>query len=103
MFTLLAVLSVVVGNLIAIAQTSLLRMLAYSAIGNVGFILFGFVSGTAAGYDAALYYTFAYVMMTVAGYCGDPDRKPQWFRSRRARSLQGPAFARSAAGWPWGS
>jgi NAD(P)H-quinone oxidoreductase subunit 2 len=42
----LAVLSLVFGNLIAIAQTSLKRMLAYSAIGNVGFILLGFVAGT---------------------------------------------------------
>ncbi len=55
MLAVLAALSVVAGNLIAISQTSLLRMLAYSAIANVGFILFGFVSGTAAGYSAALY------------------------------------------------
>jgi NADH-quinone oxidoreductase subunit N len=68
MLAILAVLSVVAGNLIAIAQTSLLRMLAYSAVANVGFILFGFVSGTAAGYSAALYYTLAYVLMTVAAF-----------------------------------
>src|SRR5690606_36210467 len=42
MLGVLAVLSVIAGNVIAIAQTSLLRMLAYSAIGNVGFMLFGF-------------------------------------------------------------
>ena len=53
----LAVLSMVFGNIVAIAQTSLKRMLAYSAIGNVGFILLGFVAGTAEGYQAALYYT----------------------------------------------
>ncbi len=68
MLAVLAALSVVAGNLIAIAQTSLLRMLAYSAIANVGFILFGFASGTAAGYSAALYYTLAYVLMTVAAF-----------------------------------
>ncbi|MEO6080648.1 MAG: NADH-quinone oxidoreductase subunit NuoN [Steroidobacteraceae bacterium] len=68
MLAVLAALSVVAGNLVAIAQTSLLRMLAYSAIANVGFILFGFVSGTAAGYSAALYYTLAYVLMTVAAF-----------------------------------
>ncbi len=68
MLAVLAALSVVAGNLIAISQTSLLRMLAYSAIANVGFILFGFVSGTAAGYSAALYYTLAYVLMTVAAF-----------------------------------
>jgi NADH-quinone oxidoreductase subunit N len=68
MLGILAVLSVVAGNLIAVAQTSLLRMLAYSAIANVGFILLGFVSGTGAGYSAALYYTLAYVLMTVAAF-----------------------------------
>src|SRR6186713_2343609 len=64
----LAVLSLVFGNLIAIAQTSLKRMLAYSAIGNVGFILLGFVAGTEAGYEAALYYTVAYVIMTLGSF-----------------------------------
>jgi len=68
MLGVLAVLSVVAGNLVAIAQSSLLRMLAYSAIGNVGFILFGFAAGTAAGYSAALFYTLAYVLMTLAGF-----------------------------------
>jgi NADH-quinone oxidoreductase subunit N len=68
MLAVLATLSVVAGNLVAISQTSLLRMLAYSAIANVGFILFGFVSGTGAGYSAALYYTLAYVLMTVAAF-----------------------------------
>jgi NADH-quinone oxidoreductase subunit N len=64
----LAVLSMVFGNLIAIAQSSLKRMLAYSAIGNVGFILLGFVAGTAEGYQAALYYTIAYVIMTLGSF-----------------------------------
>ena len=43
-------------------------MLAYSAIGNVGFILLGFVAGTEAGYEAALYYTVAYVIMTLGSF-----------------------------------
>jgi NADH-quinone oxidoreductase subunit N len=64
----LAVLSMVFGNIVAIAQASLKRMLAYSAIGNVGFILLGFVAGTAAGYQAALYYTVAYVIMTLGSF-----------------------------------
>jgi NADH-quinone oxidoreductase subunit N len=68
MLAVLAVLSVVAGNLVAIAQTSLLRMLAYSAIANVGFILLGFVSGNAIGYSAALFYTLAYVLMTLAAF-----------------------------------
>ena len=64
----LAVLSMVFGNVVAIAQTNLKRMLAYSAIGNVGFILLGFVAGTAAGYEAALYYTVVYVIMTLGSF-----------------------------------
>jgi len=64
----LAVLSMVFGNVVAIAQTNLKRMLAYSAIGNVGFILLGFVSGSEAGYEASLYYTIAYVIMTLGSF-----------------------------------
>jgi len=64
----LAVLSMVFGNIIAIAQSSLKRLLAYSAVGNVGFILLGFVAGTAEGYEAALYYTVAYVIMTLGSF-----------------------------------
>ncbi len=68
MLTIVAALSLVIGNLVAIAQTNLKRMLAYSAIGNVGFILLGFVAGTEQGYEAALYYTIAYVVMTLGSF-----------------------------------
>jgi len=68
MLGLLAIISVVAGNLIAVAQTNLLRMLAYSAIANVGFVLLGFASASGLGYSAALYYTLAYVLMTVAAF-----------------------------------
>jgi len=68
MLGLLAIISVIAGNLIAVAQKSLLRMLAYSAIANVGFILLGFASASALGYSAALYYTLAYVLTTVAAF-----------------------------------
>ena len=65
----LAVLTLIVGNVVAIVQTNLKRMLAYSTIGNVGFIVLGFVTGTRAGYSAALYYTLVYVI-TVLGSFG---------------------------------
>jgi NADH-quinone oxidoreductase subunit N len=68
MLAVIAILSVALGNLVAIAQTNLRRMLAYSAIANVGFILLGFVSGSAAGYEAALYYTLAYVVMILGAF-----------------------------------
>ncbi len=62
----LALLSLVAGNLIAIAQSNLRRMLAYSTIGHVGYILLGFLIGDAAGYSAALFYTFIYALMSSA-------------------------------------
>ncbi len=68
MIAIVAVLSALVGNLVAIAQTNLKRMLAYSAIGNVGFILLGFVAGTERGYEAALYYTIVYVIMALGSF-----------------------------------
>ncbi|MFO0509344.1 MAG: NADH-quinone oxidoreductase subunit NuoN [Gammaproteobacteria bacterium] len=68
MIAIVAVLSALVGNLVAIAQTTLKRMLAYSAIGNVGFILLGFVAGTERGYEAALYYTIVYVVMALGSF-----------------------------------
>ncbi|MEO7775348.1 MAG: NADH-quinone oxidoreductase subunit NuoN [Steroidobacteraceae bacterium] len=68
MLAIIAVLSIALGNIVAIAQTSLLRMLAYSAIANVGFVLFGFVAGTPEGYQAALYYTLVYVLMVLGSF-----------------------------------
>jgi NADH-quinone oxidoreductase subunit N len=63
MLAALAVLSLVLGNVVAIAQTNVKRMLAYSTIAHVGFILLGFVSGSPEGIQAALFYTLVYVIM----------------------------------------
>jgi NADH-quinone oxidoreductase subunit N len=68
MLMIIAVFSLVIGNLVAIAQASLKRMLAYSAIGNVGFILLGFVCADAAGYQASLGYTLAYVLTALGSF-----------------------------------
>ena len=68
MLAIVAVLSLVLGNLVAIAQTNMKRMLAYSTIGNVGFILLGFVAGNLQGHEAALYYTVAYVIMALGSF-----------------------------------
>ncbi|MCC7462893.1 MAG: NADH-quinone oxidoreductase subunit NuoN [Gammaproteobacteria bacterium] len=68
MLMVIAVLSLVIGNLVAIAQANLKRMLAYSAIGNVGFILLGFVCANAVGYQASLGYTLAYVLTTLGSF-----------------------------------
>jgi NADH-quinone oxidoreductase subunit N len=63
MLTPLAVLTLIVGNVLAIVQSNIKRLLAYSTIGNVGFIVLGFIAGTPDGYTAALYYTLVYVLM----------------------------------------
>jgi NADH-quinone oxidoreductase subunit N len=64
----LAVLSLVLGNLAAIAQTNIKRMLAYSTISHVGFILLGILSGTAAGYSAAMFYVIVYAVMSAGAF-----------------------------------
>ena len=64
----LAILTLIVGNLVALAQTNLKRLLAYSTIANVGFIVLGFVSGTPAGYSASLYYTLVYVLTALGSF-----------------------------------
>ncbi len=68
MLAILAVLSLAVGNLFAIAQTNLKRMLAYSTISHVGFLLLGFVGATPAGYAAAMFYAVAYALTAVVAF-----------------------------------
>ena len=68
MLAALAVLTLVVGNVVAIVQSNLKRMLAYSTIANVGFIVLGFVAGTPDGYSAALYYTLVYVLVALGSF-----------------------------------
>jgi len=64
----IALLSVVFGNLIAIAQTNIKRMLAYSAIANMGFLLLGIVAGGPEGMSAAFFYAVAYVITGLAAF-----------------------------------
>jgi NADH-quinone oxidoreductase subunit N len=68
MVTFVAVASIVIGNVVAIAQANIKRMLAYSTISHVGFILLGILVGTSEGYEASLYYTITYVLMSVGGF-----------------------------------
>ncbi|MCU7807362.1 MAG: NADH-quinone oxidoreductase subunit NuoN [Candidatus Thiodiazotropha sp. (ex Semelilucina semeliformis)] len=68
MLIILAVLSMAIGNLIAIAQTNIKRMLAYSTISHVGFILLGILAGTKEGYTAAMFYTLVYALMSAGGF-----------------------------------
>ena len=68
MIIVLAILSLAVGNIVAIAQTNLKRMLAYSTISHVGFILLGVLAGTAEGYSAAMFYTISYTFMSLGSF-----------------------------------
>jgi NADH-quinone oxidoreductase subunit N len=68
MIAILSVLSLGIGNVVAIAQTNLKRMLAYSTISHVGFILMGFVAGTQMGLAAALFYTVIYALTAAAAF-----------------------------------
>jgi NADH-quinone oxidoreductase subunit N len=77
MLMVLAVLSVVLGNLVAIAQTNLKRMLAYSAIAQIGFVLLGFLSAVvkdgaanvaADAYSGSLFYVITYVLTTLGTF-----------------------------------
>ena len=68
MIIVLSVLSLAVGNIIAIAQSNIKRMLAYSTISHVGFILLGILAGTAEGYSSAMFYTISYAMMSLGGF-----------------------------------
>ena len=68
MLIVLAVLSLALGNIVAIAQTNLKRLLAYSTISHVGFLLLGLLAGTGEGYSAAMFYTLTYAIMALAGF-----------------------------------
>ncbi len=76
MLMFVAVLSIILGNLAAIAQTNLKRMLAYSGISHMGFMLLGLLSGVVGGdahfalnaYSAAMFYTVSYVIMSLASF-----------------------------------
>jgi NADH-quinone oxidoreductase subunit N len=65
---ILAVLSMAVGNIVAIAQTNLKRMLAYSTISHVGFLLLGVLAGSQAGYSGAMFYAIVYALMGMGGF-----------------------------------
>ncbi len=68
MLAVMAVLSLAIGNLAAIMQTNIKRMLAYSTISHMGFLLLGVLTGEFSGYTAALYYVITYVIMSLGAF-----------------------------------
>ncbi len=68
LFMVLAVLSIALGSVVALMQTNIKRMLAYSTISHVGFIMLGFVTGVVSGYGAAVFYVLVYILMSLAAF-----------------------------------
>ncbi|MDC0407308.1 NADH-quinone oxidoreductase subunit NuoN [Candidatus Thioglobus sp.] len=68
LFMVLAVLSIALGSVVALMQTNIKRLLAYSTISHVGFIMLGFVTGVISGYGAAVFYVFVYILMSLAAF-----------------------------------
>ncbi len=67
-FVVLAILSMVLGNVVAIAQTSMKRMLAYSSIGQAGFVMLGMAIGTESGYASMVFYLLIYLFMNIGAF-----------------------------------
>ncbi|MFA6028843.1 MAG: NADH-quinone oxidoreductase subunit N [Elusimicrobiota bacterium] len=68
LFTFLAILTMTVGNLTALFQTNIKRLLAYSSVAQAGYMLIGFVTCDAAGREGVLLYSLAYLLMNVGAF-----------------------------------
>ena len=68
MLIIMCVLSMAIGNIVAIAQSNMKRMLAYSTIAHMGFLLLGILSATAAGYAASMFYVIVYALMSMGAF-----------------------------------
>jgi NADH-quinone oxidoreductase subunit N len=68
MLIILAVMSMMIGNLAAIAQTNIKRMLAYSTISHMGFMLLGIIGADENGYSSSMFYVLVYVLMTLGTF-----------------------------------
>lgn len=69
-FTTLAIMSMILGNIVALAQTSMKRMLAYSSIAQAGFVMIGLIAGTDVGYSSMLFYLLVYLFMNLGAFSG---------------------------------
>ena len=68
MLIIMSILSMAAGNIIAISQTNIKRMLAYSTIAHVGFLFLGLLSGTAQGYAGSMFYVMVYALMSIGAF-----------------------------------
>lgn len=67
-FTALAILSMILGNVVALAQTSMKRMLAYSSIAQAGFLMIGLIAGGDEGYSSMVFYLLVYLFMNLGAF-----------------------------------
>ena len=68
MLMILAVLSMAAGNVIAISQTNIKRMFAYSTIAHIGFLILGISAGSDSGYAGSMFYVLTYALMSMGGF-----------------------------------
>jgi NADH-quinone oxidoreductase subunit N len=68
MLVILAVASIAIGNIVAIAQTNIKRMLAYSTVSHMGFMLLGMIAFTNEGYAASMFYVFVYSLASMSAF-----------------------------------
>jgi len=89
MLVVLSVLSLAIGNVVAIAQTNFKRMLAYSTISHVGFILLGFIASDHGGVEAAMFYTLTYAVMSAGAFGTILLLSRRGFESEELEDLKG--------------
>lgn len=94
----LGILSIIVGNIVALIQNDIKRLLGYSAISHVGFLLLGIAVGNAEGYSAALFYAVIYAFMTVAAFgliilLGQTDVEVQTIDDLKGLAVRNPWLA----------
>ncbi len=89
MLIILAILSMAVGNIVAIAQTNIKRMLAYSTISHVGFIFLGLIAGNADAYAASMFYAIVYALMAAGGFGLLVMMSRRGFEAERLDDLKG--------------
>ena len=85
----LAAASLAVGNVIALAQTNLKRMLAYSTVSHVGFLFLGVASGGTDGFAAATFYTISYAIMSAAAFGAIVMLSRKGFEADRIEDFRG--------------
>jgi len=98
MLSSLALLSIVLGNLAAIMQTNIKRMLAYSTISHMGFVLLGLLPGTAFGFGASMYYVIVHGIMSVASFgmvilLSTPGKEAEQLQDFKGLNQRNPFYA----------